>query len=131
MSFLSQQPAAVASTSLPPRTCSARAVQHTASMTARAHGAATVRMATIEPCPTPRLWPAPVRLHHTHPFTYTWEVPHCSVRVDIPVHQTYHHHHHHHHHGCCLLTMRGATQAAVSCSPCHSLYGLGGHLGDS
>ena len=50
------QHAAVASTSLPLRTFSARAVRHTASMTVRAHGTATAWMATIELSPTLRPW---------------------------------------------------------------------------
>lgn len=59
LSFPSQH-AVVASTSLPRRTSSARAVRRTASTTARARGAATARTATTEPSPTLRLWPAPV-----------------------------------------------------------------------
>lgn len=54
------QRAVAASTSLPRRTSSARAVRCTASTTARARGAATARTATTEPSPTPRLWPAQV-----------------------------------------------------------------------
>lgn len=61
-SLFLQQRAAVASTSLPPRTFSAHAVRRTASTTARARGAVTAKTATIEPCPTRRLRPAPVRL---------------------------------------------------------------------
>lgn len=58
-SFPSQR-AVAASTSLPRRTSSARAVRRTASTTARARGAATARTATTEPSPTFRLWPAQV-----------------------------------------------------------------------
>lgn len=60
--FFLLQHAVEASISLPLRTFSALVVQHTASMTARAHGAATVRTATTVPSRTLRLWPAQVSL---------------------------------------------------------------------
>lgn len=60
--FFLLQHAAVVSTSLPPRTFSALVVLHTASTTARAPGAVTVRMVTTGPSLTLHLWPARVSL---------------------------------------------------------------------
>lgn len=54
------QPVVVASTRHRPRTCSAHAVRHAATTTARAPGAVTARTATTVRCPTRRLRPARV-----------------------------------------------------------------------
>lgn len=67
--FLPQHAVGV-STSLPHRTFSAPAARRTASMTAKAPGAATARTATTERSPTPRLWPARVSLPSQHSTDY-------------------------------------------------------------